>query len=183
MWSSKINLIKRPVALAGFRKDICTKSNSSNRLVKSNWLPMHPKLHKGSDKKSLEPWCMLYPNFFNLDLRDGASAKPRGKDTSKFVKPSWVTRVLTLLDLHSQKLSTGICWATEKKKLTWNNAIGIKGAKKVALARWKLYSVWSYGWGVTDLPVMDVDKFVPTGTSEIMIKCNQLKCRSFQEWG
>ena len=35
---------------------------------------------------------------------------------------------------------------------------------------------------MTDLPVMAVDEFVPTGTSEIMIKCNRLKYRSIQEW-
>ena len=37
--------------------------------------------------------------------------------------------------------------------------------------------------GVTDVPVMAVNKFVPTGTYEIKIKCNQLWCHAFQRWG
>ena len=37
--------------------------------------------------------------------------------------------------------------------------------------------------GVTDVPVMAVNKLVPTGTYEIKIKCNQLECHAFQRWG
>ena len=49
--------------------------------------------------------------------------------------------------------------------------------QKVALTRWKLR-----GPGVMDqrdgLPVMAVDNILQMGTSEIMVKCNWLKCSS-----
>ena len=54
---------------------------------------------------------------------------------------------------------------------------------KSCIDQMEIGRTWNYGMKVTDLPVTVGNEIAQTGTSEIMIKCNWLKCHSSKRWG
>ena len=68
--------------------------------------------------------------------------------------------------------------STTNPKTKHQSSALVASKTKSCIDQMEIARAWTYGLSVTDLAVMVEDEIVHTETSEIMIKCNWLRCHS-----